>query len=299
MLVASLSVSGCRDASPQPAIVERKVVITASRPARYLAEALLAGSIPVEYLVPDGVDPEHFRPDRDCLADCQSAACVLLSGGGHEPWTAYANLPKTRTIDLAATAVAPNHLIRSGEITHTHGPGGQPHTHHDTAAGFWNDPQVLRRMAHVLAEELGTRFPTKRDSIATHARELDTELAALEDAWQALEAHASAARHVVTHPAHGYITRVVGVDADPIHLELHWQPDYATRTALQNAAARGERRLVWWHGEPDDAVKATLLELGFESVVVRTRVPNDIADEATPPAVHRANIARLRQALGL
>ncbi len=207
---AALMLAGCSERAPTEAAPEHDGVIRAgSGPIAFVAQRLAEGVAAVELPVPEGADPATWRPGFDVIADYQGSMLIVLNGAGFEQWADSAALPNSRVVRTADAAGF--ELIRSKEVTHTHGTEGS-HQHGGVNPHTWLDPALLSKQAEALCEAMQAFMPEHGSAFNDNLSALQMELAELAEAWQAVDV--SGVSLMARGDAHVYLARAANWDVE-------------------------------------------------------------------------------------
>jgi zinc transport system substrate-binding protein len=253
-------------ASPAAA-EERPRAVAVSYALAYFAERLGGAAIDVEFPVPEGADPEFWRPGIAEIGAIQSAELILLNGAGFARWTARASLPRARTV-VTARAIE-DRFIATEAITHSHGDGGA-HTHEGTAAYTWLDQQNALAQARAVAEALKARGLVPAQDVDAAFALLATELDALHAAALALAPLAEGVPVISTHPRYQYLARAYGLTLHALEWEAGAAPGPAELDALRALADRTGARVLIWEAEPPAGARDAVRALGLADTVFPT-----------------------------
>jgi len=162
------------------------IVWTTTRSVQVMAEAMVAGidsgGLEVRCALPDGVAPDHWRPDRPVIERLLRGERIVLHGAGLEEWAGQVALPPSRVIDCGRPLRG--RLLLRDEVTHTHGQAGE-HTHRGVDPFVALDPELVRLQGQVLAEALAALVPRQERALRANHAAWDAAVAAAAAPWQA------------------------------------------------------------------------------------------------------------------
>ncbi len=289
---AALMLIGCGKSTPTASTPEHDSVIRAgSGPIAFVAQRLAGGIATIELPVPEGDDPSAWRPGFDAIADYQASMLIVLNGAGFEQWADSAALPNSRVVRTADAAGI--ELIRSTEVTHTHGTEGS-HSHGAMNPHTWMSPRELSAQARALADSLNSAMPDQADAIDARLEALVDELAELSLAWRKVDV--AGVRFVASHPSYDYLAREMGWEIVNIDLPPEGPiTDDPIGELIGVVEADDRTVLVLWESEPDAAIAEQMLaDFGIHSVVVSPAEGGPIGAYLD---VQSANVDRLARAV--
>lgn len=270
----------------------RPVVVADSYPLAFLAERLAGEGAEIVLPVPEGRDPQFWRPSVEEIGRVQAADLILLSGAGFAEWPARASLPRARTVD--ASRPIEDRLIAAPAVTHSHGPEGE-HVHEGVAAFTWLDLGQAALQAEAVAEALGRVLPQDAAGIAARLAALRAEMDALHADALALGPLAEGRDLVASHPRYQYFARAYGLSVGSVEWDPGATPD-AGRLAELEALAEGLREPVFvWEAEPPEAAREAVAALGLPQAVMPTLARRP--PEGDFLSAFGAGVAALRAAL--
>lgn len=284
----------CGPARAQP------VVVATTPDLRSLTEAVAAGLIRVESLVPPGADAEAFAPRPGHLALVRGAALVVRVGLGHDEWLdrllVQAGQARLRRggeghLDLSSTVALLEVQGRSVEARsgHAHG-AANPH--------YWLDPANAEPMSAAIAEALVRLVPERRGEIeAAHARFV-AGLRARLDAWATRLAPHRGAAVLAYHNGWPYFARRFRLDIVEVIEPKEGVPPSPARLAALAALARerGVRAILHETTAPEAASRALAARTGARVVPLAPSV-GATPDAGSFLALFDRNVALLAAAL--
>ncbi|MDF1751378.1 MAG: metal ABC transporter substrate-binding protein [Verrucomicrobiales bacterium] len=197
----------------------KPVIAATNEPMRYFAERLAGHFADVLYLVPDGVDPEFWKPTDDNLVAIQSADLILMNGATYEKWAVTAALPFSRLVDTSQ-GFSNKFITVENAVTHSHGGEGE-HTHGGTASVTWLDLEQAALQAEAAGTALVRAFPKHATSLKKKTAALSGELRSLHQAMQKAAAPIKGSAVIASHPYFDYWSRAYGVEV----AALSWEPN--------------------------------------------------------------------------
>jgi zinc transport system substrate-binding protein len=269
-------------------------VYVVSEPLRSFARRIGAEQVEVSFPAPPGVDPAHWSPGAETLADYQRADLILLNGAGYASWVARASLPRAALVDTSAAARDDLIEIREG-VTHQHGPDGE-HRHLGTAFTTWLDPQLATLQAQAVAAAFQAARPESADTFRANLASLESELSSLDARLTQATSRLDGAPVLFSHPVYQYFERRYGLDGRSLDWEPDAHPADAAWAALDALLAGHPAELILWEAEPLDETRRALEERGVRSVVFAPGGGRGAAGEDWL-ALMAENAARLEKAL--
>ena len=240
------------------------VVAVASHPLAVFVERLAGPHVEVAWRVPDGVDPENWRPTADDVAGIQSADLILLNGAGYESWLTTASLPADRVVDT--TAGLTDRLIRSSGPVHSHGPDGE-HSHEGLAPITWLDPDLMEAQAGAVKEALVALVPAHQESIESNFGLLRRDIAARFAGIEQAINHRPTLPVVYSHPVYQYLQRRYGMNGVAVHWDPRTEPTANQLAELDKVLVSHPSDWFIWEAEPIPANVRILQDRGLSSVV--------------------------------
>ncbi len=295
-LVAALAL-GCPDPVAEgPATPDADamlLVYTVNHPLAYFAERIGGARVQVQFPTPPGVDPAHWSPAAEIVADYQQADLILLNGAGYAGWTSRASLPRRALVDTSA-ASAQRLIPIETDLTHRHGPQGA-HSHQEIASTTWLDPTFAEAQAKAVADAFARARPSWRHEFEGRLAGLQQDLYALDARLVEITRRLSDLPILFSHPVYQYFERRYALNGRSLHWEPDEAPDARMWRELKSLRQQHPARLLVWEAQPLDRTAKRLDALGIRSVVVSIC--------ANRPArgnwltVMRENAARLEAAL--
>lgn len=173
-----LAASGCAPAPP----TGRPVAAATIAPLSDLVARVAGPDWEVRTVVPPGISAHVFEPEPSDVRRLASARIVVVVGAGYDGWI--------RRMAEACASTAPVHDTASSlgigagepaeEHEHDHGEG-RDHGHGEEDPHWWLSPALASRAVGPLAEALAGVDPSGREGYRERARELQRELAALDE----------------------------------------------------------------------------------------------------------------------
>ncbi len=301
-LAAAWLTWGIAHAQPRAAAAaqDRPRVVATTPDIASLVEAVAAGSVRVDSLVPAGGDAEAFEPRPGHLALVRDAALVVRVGLGYDEWLdrllAQAGRASLRrggdgTLDLSNGVALLEVQGRSVEnrTGHAHG-AANPH--------YWLDPVNAEPMSAAIAEALVRLVPERRDAIeAAHAR-FTADLRAGLARWTArLEPHHGAAL-VAYHNSWPYFARRFRLNIVEVIEPKEGVPPGAARLVSLAATMRTRhvRAILREPFVPEGAVRTLAARTGAAVVILAPSV-GSVPGTADYLALFDRNVEALAAAL--
>jgi zinc transport system substrate-binding protein len=242
-------------------------VVAVNYPLAYFAERLAGGAAEVVLPVPQGQDPQFWRPGVEEIGTVQRAELTLLNGAGFAGWTERASLPRARTVDTSRAFA--DALIATEAVTHAHGPDGE-HSHEGVAAFTWLDPGQAALQADAVAAALSRLLPEEAAAVEARLDALRADLAQIDAAADALAPLAGGRPLIASHPRYQYLARAHGLTIESVEWEAGAAPDAAQLDALAALAAELGAAAFLWEAEPPAEARDAVRALGLPSAVVPT-----------------------------
>ncbi len=236
-------------------------------PLAYFAERLAPEEAEVRLPVPPEVDPAHWKPSSEAVAEYQAAALILLNGAGYAAWTRYATLPRAKTV-VTADGCRKSYIPAGERAVHRHGPGGD-HAHGDTASTTWLDPSLALCQASRIRDALRRLYPKHGSAIETRFTVLEADLGRLDRQLRDAAVPLTGKPLFASHPVYQYLGEAYGLDIESFHFEPDLELDDEAIRALDARLATAPRRpmLMLWEGAPLPATERQLAARGVKVVV--------------------------------
>ena len=231
-----------------------------------LVEAVAAGSVRVESLVPAGGDAEAFEPRPGHLALVRDAALVVRIGLGYDEWLDRLLIQSGRA-SLRRGGEGLLDLSEGMTLLEVQGRSVERHTGHAHGAAnphYWLDPANAEPMSAAIAEALVRLAPERREAVeAAHAR-FAADLRARLTGWAArLEPYRGVAL-VAYHNSWPYFARRFRLNIVDVMEPKEGVPPGPARLVALAAAMRTHRVRAILHEPfvPDGAVRALARRTG-------------------------------------
>jgi len=251
---------------------EKPRAVAVSYALGYFTERLAGAALEVEFPVPDGSDPQFWRPGIEDISRIQTADLIVLNGAGFATWTAKASLPRGRIVETARGFS--DRFISTETITHSHGQDGE-HSHTGTASFTWLDQAQALRQAEAIADALAARGLVPEDDLSSRRKALAEDLRGLDAAAERLRPLAAGKVIIATHPRYQYLARAYGLDIRSLEWDAGAAPTPAQREELEALAAETGASILIWEAAPPAEARAAVSEIGLTGIVFPTM--------ATPP----------------
>lgn len=205
-------------------------------PAAYFVERIAGARMPVEVMVPPGVEEETYAPSPRQLADLLLARLYVAVGHPAFPLETRSLLPllgshpEIRVVAMSRGVA----LIPMGD-TPAAGQATDPH--------FWNAPGPAAIAARNIAGGLVAVDPGRRAAYLAGLAALERDLRALDAAFRRVAAGPRPVGFISYHPAWGYLAHEYGFRQLPVEAGGK-EPGAASLVALAAAARRDGVRLV-------------------------------------------------------
>jgi zinc transport system substrate-binding protein len=181
------------------------------------------------------------------------------------------------------------------KTTHSHGLAGE-HTHTGTAFTTWIDPTLAIEQVATIRDALIKARPAATSAFEANANGLIRELLSLDGQLESAFAGQASNPILFSHPVYGYLIRRYGLDGHSVHWEPGETPSDEDFAELAEFLKEHPAKWMIWEGEPNEATRGRLRELGVECVVF---APGGNLGPATGTwlEVQRANATALGKAL--
>jgi len=255
------SLSGCHseertitqtsDSSSKPASI-----VTTSYPLEWVTRELAGDEYSVSF--PAGVSdqPDRWRPDREMIAEIQSADLIISNGvaAPYANWMKTVSLPSSKIVETASQGMSLSDFIsvRDIQIVHSHGPEGE-HSHPTMVSRTWLDPVMLIKQANYISQQLCKQRPEQADQFNANLASVTTKL---QSVTPGLSPEPTVAVFSAT-PELKFLTRATGID----DLHFNWNKN---TTLAQAKADFAEKK-------PATAPKFILFPQGFETLAERLK----------------------------
>ncbi len=297
LLFGGLAACGGSEPAPEPSAdaASAALVYSVNYPLLYFAERI--GGDRVQAVLParPGVDPAHWSPGPETIAEYQGADLVLLNGLGYASWVGRASLRRARLIDASAS-FAERAIPIKGSVLHTHGPEGA-HSHRGLAFTSWLDPELAMAMSTAVRDALSAARPSWQAEFDARAAALTADLKALDRQLAATAARIGNEPLVFSHPVYQYLARRYGLNGR----SLEWEPDEPPSARMWRdlglLLSEHPARWIIWESEPLADTLQRLEERGLRSVVYEPC--GATPDQGDFLSVMRANARRLDEIGGM
>ena len=238
---------------------------TVNYPLHYFAERIGGAQVRVVFPAPADGDPAFWTPEVETIAAFQAADLILLNGATYAKWLKTASLPKSRSVDTSRRFEA-DYIAVAETGAHSHGPAGE-HSHGGTAFTTWLDMRQAVQQAQAVKEGLSRLLPGERDGFKEQYAELEGELLALDEQFQAIAERAPGRPLLASHPVYQYLARRYGLNVESVLWEPDTMPDDAQWQELQTLLEGHAAGWMLWEGQPLAAAVERLAALGVRSLV--------------------------------
>jgi len=177
-------------------------VVASFYPLQYVAERVVGEHAEVTNLTEPGVEPHDLELSPQQVAEV-SGASVLLYEKGLQP-----------AVDDAVSNDEPDHVVDAASVVDLHhadehagveGSEGEDHDHGGVDPHFWQDPTLLAETAAAFTEEISKADPDHAADFEANNRELQADLASLDEEFTAGLKDCTTRTVVVSHDAFGYL----------------------------------------------------------------------------------------------
>lgn len=295
-VAAAVVVSACGEDRHDAAASARLQVVTALYPLRFLAERIGGDEVAVSDLTPTGAEPHDLELTASQVGALSDADLVVYVGGGFQPAVedVVDELPPDKKLD-ALTG------LETVDDVHDHEDSRAPAAHPDEAGEVdphvWLSPRLFGEVARRVAARLAEIDPKDADAYASNAREVVSDLEALDhdmrDGLKDCERRAI----VVSHEAFGYLTAEFGLRQVGIAgLDPEAEPSPARLAEVEEFAEdHGVTTIFFEELVSPEVAEALADELGISTDVLS---PLESAPQnGDYLTAMRSNLASLRSAL--
>jgi zinc transport system substrate-binding protein len=264
-------------------------ILAVNYPLAYFAERLAPEDVNVVFPPPPNVDPAHWKPPPESIAQFQEADLVLLNGADYARWTRTATLPKSAVVVTAAGCR--KSFLPSPSSTHRHGPEGE-HSHSGTAFTTWLDLELATCQAGHVRDALVRALPNEVTGIqasfgalARDLRELDESLRLAAKTFEGVTLFAS-------HPVYQYLADAYDLEIQSFHLEPDEALDAEALASIESATKEHRPAVMLWEAEPLAETRRTLEDRAIRVVVFDPAANRPSSGDFLD--VMRTNVAALR-----
>jgi len=237
------------------------LVYTTSYPVQYFAERIGGDAADVVFPAPPEIDPAHWSPDPEIIAEYQAADLILLSGGGYARWIGHASLPRATMVD-ASQSIADRLIPLEGGPSHQHGPTGQ-HSHEGAAFTLWLDPELATEQARTVAEAFAKARPDAAADFSARLADLEEDLRLLDRELAAATREIEAQPLLFSHPVYQYLEHRYGLNARSLEWEPNQAPSAAQWRELEALLTQHSAQLMVWEAEPLPETRSRLASMGL------------------------------------
>lgn len=187
------------DESPSPSGLE---VVASLYSAQFLAERIGGQYVTVQPLTAGGADPHDLELTPQQVGEVQDADAVLYISQFQAAVDEAVTQAQGEVVDLSEGLT-----LRESDEHAREAEGEQAHV---TDPHIWLDPVLMAKMATTVANSLGDADPQHRAQFQANADKLRSELAELDQTYQAGTADCAIRTMVVSHEAFGYLADQYG-----------------------------------------------------------------------------------------
>jgi len=242
------------------------VVYTVNYPLAYFAGRIGGEWIRVEFPVPEGTDPAYWSPPPEAIVEYQAADLILLNGAGYASWVPRASLPDWKLVNTSS-AVEGALIVADEALVHSHGPEGE-HEHENTAFTTWLDPTIAIEQAKAIRDALIRVQPAHEAGFEAGFRELEADLAELDQRFERWATEWSGQPVLASHPVYQYLARRYRLDLRSVHFEPDALPAADQWRGLRGLMEEHPAHWMLWEGEPLPEIRARLEDdFGISAVV--------------------------------
>lgn len=268
-VLPSCSDSGTKDggATPEGPGGGKPVVQATNYPLAYFAERIAGDLAEIGFLAPADGDPAFWEPTESDIAALQEADLILFNGATYSKWRNNVSLPESAVIDTSSS-FAGEYLKTESGVAHSHGPGGDEHSHAGTAFTTWMDFRQAIWQAEAIRDALVRILPDEKETLDANLEALASDLESLHQEFSGIGEALAKAPLVGSHPVYQYFARRYGLDIEALHWEPEVVPDAEALADLAKLRERHEAGWMIWEGDPAPESVALLEKEGVRSLVV-------------------------------
>ncbi len=211
MLVPLIMLLSCRQAPKQ----EKPLLLASIHPYELLLKQIAGSEFEVKSIIPPAASPHSWSPAPSDLQNLARASFILTNGLGLET-SLEQNLKASKTpIAEAATLlkdIIPILPTNHEDHAHEAEPGHLEAVHsHAQDPHLWTSPQLMSRLAAMLAKELSVHFPNSALLFNRNAQQITKEMNALSEAIKSERSSYSEPAIITYHNSFGYFCLESGV----------------------------------------------------------------------------------------
>lgn len=264
VLVATLSLGNCRQASPPTPADDRLQVMVSIAPQKYFVERIGNGSVTVNVMVPAGAEPHTFEPKPEQLKALSRADVYLRIGIEFEAaWIDKLKTANPRMLIVDTT----QGIQRLPMATNPRAAGGHQESG-NLDPHIWLSPSLVKLQAKTIYTALAqvdqphqARYQANLDRFLADINTLDREIR------QSLNGVKNR-QFIVFHPGWGYFARDYGLEMLSIAVGGQ-EPSAAELANLITVAKQANIRVVF--AEPQfsqQAAETIAREIGGEVLLI-------------------------------
>ena len=276
------------------ASADRLTVYTVNYPLQYFARRIGGERIDVHFPAPPDVDPAFWMPDLDTIAAYQKADLIVVNGANYAKWVSRIALPRLRTVDTSA-AFADQLITEKGNVTHSHGPGGE-HSHSGMPFTTWLDFNQAIQQAEAILEALQRKQPGDSEVFAENYGNLKRDLQALDAEMLSLSEGDVGHQLLASHPVYQYLARRYRLSVAAMSWEPEEFPGQGQWQQFSQMLQQLPARWMLWEAMPLEKTVHKLSDAGV-SVVVFAPCMN-MPGEGDFLTVMSQNVENLKSAVG-
>lgn len=247
-------------------------IVVSIEPLRAIVEGIVGDDFEVVTLVPPGASPETYEPTPEQMERVERSRMVFAVGLIGFERTTVERLTESaavRYVNLSEGAeLIGGHCHHEEECADEH---HEHHHHHAHVSGanphLWTSPRRLRQMAATAYQAIAAEWP---DSTAYKANyeSLVARIDSLEVRVARRLNEAPSRAFVIYHPTFGYLAEEYGLTE--IAIESHGKEPSADhlRHVVDEARAKGVRKVFYQREFPRSVVETVARELGVEPIEV-------------------------------
>ncbi|OCG04739.1 hypothetical protein A9G12_06400 [Gilliamella sp. wkB112] len=188
-------------------------VISSVKPIGFITEAITAGVVDTDILLPDGASPHTYFLKPSDLAKLKSAELVIWVGEDMETFmpTVLKNVDKQKQIELMAVPEI-NALLQISNEKHEDLQDNHSDSHHgEYDEHIWLSPAIAKIIAKIIHDRLIILYPDKKTLIDQNLNEFTLKLVETEQNIAKKLISVQNKGYFVFHDAYGYFESQFGL----------------------------------------------------------------------------------------
>ena len=255
-------------------------VVTSFYPIFSFASEIGGEDVSVVQLLPTGVDPHHWTPRSQDLANTSKAKLFLYNGAGMEGWIPNFLKGLDSNAKVKSVAVSKGIKLITGKHKHEcchchHHQKNEEHSKsadsgHEVDPHTWVSPQSALIMAKNIRDSLVAVDPKHRGAYDKRYKKLENKLKALHNEFHTQLSKVKGRDIVVSHQAFGYLARDYGLKQHALMgLSADAEPTGQDMIKLSNfVKQKGIKHIFSEQLVSDKIAKTLAAEAGVETMVL-------------------------------